>query len=77
MRTVELVLSEIVPMSQARAIDRQTAVRVLDANVISVVHHSAHVGSQTRCSRGRGKYARDVPMSSGKSNDVGAIIRRM
>jgi hypothetical protein len=46
-RTVDLRLREIVPMSQASAIDRRKAVRSLDAYVVSVVHHRAHVRSRT------------------------------
>ena len=46
-RTVDLVSGEIVPMSQARAIDRPKSVRQLDAYVVSAVHPVTHVVSQT------------------------------
>lgn len=61
-------LSEIAPMSRACAIDRHKAVRQSDECFGSVLHYRAHVGSRTRCSRGRGKYAGDLPMSSGRLN---------
>ena len=44
-------LREIVPMSRACAVDWQQAIRRSQKSFVSVLHHAAHVGSRTQCSR--------------------------
>jgi hypothetical protein len=44
-------LREIAPMSRACVIEWPIAIRSSDARFVTVVHHTAHVQSRTRCSR--------------------------